>query len=135
MKRRTFINQSAYGLVGAGIASHAVAQANTKDKELMITHYVLFWLKEGLKEKEIKDFSAFFEKLRGIPNIHSLEYGRPAPTHARDVVDNSFTYNLLVRFTKMEDINVYETHPIHLKAIEEFSQYWTKVVVHDSLLK
>lgn len=107
----------------------------TMENKEVIAHYVLFWLKEGLSEQEISDFTGFFEELKTIPGIKSLHYGKAASTHPRDVVDNSFTYNLLVYFDTMDEINTYETHPIHLAAIEKYSKFWTKVVVHDSLLK
>ena len=101
----------------------------------VIAHYVLFWLDEGLSEQEVEDFANFFEELKAIPTIKSLHYGRAADTHERDVVDNSFTYNLLVYFDTMDDIDTYETHPIHLAAIEKYAKFWNKVVVHDSWLK
>lgn len=110
----------------------AEAQATDEDE---IAHYVLFWLKRGLSEEEIKSFEAFFEQLKTIPQVQSMRYGRPAKTKPRDVVDNSFTFNLLATFKNMEDINVYETHPIHLDAIKKYNHYWEKVVVHDSCLR
>ena len=106
----------------------------TKENKEMIAHYVLFWLKDGLSEQEITDFAGFFEELKTIPNMKSFHYGRAANTNPRDVVDNSFSYNLLVFFDNLEDVNTYETHPIHLAAIEKYSKFWTKVVVHDSVL-
>jgi hypothetical protein len=99
-----------------------------------IAHYVLFWLREDLTEQQVKDFAQFFEDLKAIPGIKSLHYGGPADTHPRDVVDNSFSYNLVVYFDTMEDLEVYENHPIHLEAIAKYSPNWTKVVVHDSWL-
>src|SRR5690606_40635869 len=73
-------------------------------------------------EQEVNDFTGFFEELKAIPNIKSLHYGPPAKTHQRDVVDNSFSYNLLVYFDTMEDIDTYENHPIHLAAIDKYSK-------------
>ncbi len=108
---------------------------NINNEQAVFTHYVLFWLKEGLSEKEISDFSGFFEELKKVPTIKSLHYGRSVNSTPRDVVDNSFTYNLLVHFNTLEDLEVYGTHSIHLKAIEQYSHFWQKVVVHDSLLK
>ncbi|MDM8174166.1 MULTISPECIES: Dabb family protein [Olivibacter] len=143
MKRRLFIKRSS-GLVAAIAATPMLTQAGinnhisknmSKNKQEVITHYVLFWLKKGLSEKEINDFTGFFEELRKVPNIKSLHYGKAANSTPRDVVDNSFTYNLLVYFNSLEDLETYGTHPIHLKAIEQYSQYWEKVVVHDSVLK
>lgn len=100
-----------------------------------IAHYVLFWLKEGLSEEEVDNFANFFEELKTISSIKSLHYGRPVATTPRPPVDNTFTYNLVVFFDTMEELDDYENHPIHLEAIEKYSQYWEKVVVHDSRLK
>jgi len=99
-----------------------------------VVHSVYFWLKEGLSKEEVANFVNFFEELRPIKEIQTLKYGTPAPVNPRPVVDNSFTYNLIVSFATMDDINVYETHPIHLKAIEKYEQYWTKVEVRDTML-
>lgn len=100
-----------------------------------ITHYVLFWLKDGLSDEEVDNFANFFEELKSISSVKSLHYGRPVATTPRPPVDNSFTYNLMVLFDTMDELEDYENHPIHLEAIEKYSQYWEKVVVHDSLLK
>jgi hypothetical protein len=97
-----------------------------------ITHYVLFWLKEGLSEQEVDEFIGFFELLRTISTVKSLQYGRAAQTNQRGVVDNSFTYNLIVTFENLQDIGIYEAHPVHLTAIEQYSHQWEKVIVHDS---
>ncbi|PPK99953.1 Dabb family protein [Parapedobacter indicus] len=154
MERRRFIKQAgaAIAVAGAGggllaaCASPTSNQENdqtsenpetntTMENNEVIAHYVLFWLNDGLSEQEINDFANFFEELKTIPEIKSLHYGRAAATHARDVVDNSFTYNLLVFFDSLDEINVYETHPTHLAAIEKYSKFWNKVVVHDSVVK
>lgn len=142
MERRRFIKQAGATVALAGVAG-SFAQSCTPpqagltaaESREQIAHYVLFWLSPDLSEAEIEDFANFFEELRPIPGIKSLHYGRPAPTNPRDVVDNSFTYNLLVYFDSMEEIDVYETHPIHLEAIEKYSKFWNRVVVHDSVLK
>ncbi|WP_257670337.1 Dabb family protein [Parapedobacter tibetensis] len=145
MERRKFIKQTgaAVALAGTGaglLAACASPSTNQETEETMeneevIAHYVLFWLNDDLSEDEINNFVGFFEVLKTIPTIKSLHYGRAANTHQRDVVDNSFTYNLLVFFDTMDDLNVYETHPIHVEAIEKYSKYWRKVAVHDSMLK
>lgn len=142
MKRRNFLQRAGAAAVLAGTGTAVISACSSSAKQEQntgsgeqIAHYVLFWLKDGLSEEEINDFTNFFEVLKRIPGIKSLHYGRAAATNIRPVVDNSFTYNLLVFFDSLEDINVYETHPIHLEAIEQYSGYWDKVMVHDSLLK
>lgn len=136
MERRKFIKNVAATAVTGSILTGTITEtmASKKEKEV-IAHYVLFWLKDDLTEKEVNDFTGFFEELKSIPNIKSLHYGPPANTHQRDVVDNSFSYNLLVYFDTMEDVDTYENHPIHLAAIDKYSKNWTKVVVHDSVIK
>lgn len=141
MKRRNFLRTSSGALTTltlAPVISKAdliTPNTNSVKKDEFISHYVLFWLKPEVSENEVNDFTGFFEELRKVPNIKSLHYGKAANSTARDVVDNSFTYTLLVFFDNLDDLEVYGTHPIHLKAIEKYSKYWNKVVVHDSLLK
>ena len=132
MQRRKFIKTSA--LVSSMIVLNNPLNAMKKDQSEEITHYVLFWLKKELSDEEIVKFTGFFELLKTIPIVKTMKYGRPAITNKRDVVDNSFTYNLVATFENMEAINIYENHPIHIDAIKKYSHYWEKVVVHDSVL-
>ncbi|MBX2953228.1 MAG: Dabb family protein [Leadbetterella sp.] len=131
MKRRNFVGSLA--LSGGGLATLQACSKESNVPEIKgIVHYVLFWLREDLTEEEEENFTDFFEELKRIPGIKSLSYGKPAATNPRPVVDNSFSYNLVVLFDSLKDVGVYENHPIHLEAIKKFSGFWTKVVVHDS---
>ncbi|MFU1858010.1 Dabb family protein [Sphingobacterium sp. NGMCC 1.201703] len=132
MKRRNF-------LLAPMVLVTAPAWANPEqsDNDLhpnTIIHVVNFWLKEDISEKDKKDFVGFFEELRKIETIKTLNYGVPAPTNKRAVVDNSFDYTLIVTFKDLKDIGIYETHPIHLKAIEKYKHFWTKVMVKDTTI-
>ncbi len=140
MKRKTFIGSI---LVGAAATSvlNSCAEPKTNHTNMdsslskeTIVHSVYFWLKEGITAEEEKDFLNFFATLAKIEGIKELKYGKPAPTTPRPVVDNSFSYLLLVTFNNMDEINVYETHPEHLAAIEIYKKYWTKVEVRDAIL-
>lgn len=146
MKRKHFI---ASMLVGAsssallGACGQASDQSKSNEERAsdtadlpagVVVHSVYFWLKEGITEEEELDFLHFFEVLRTIPGVRSLSTGKPAPTTQRDVVDNSFSYLLLVTFDNMDQINLYENHPDHLAAAETYSKYWTKVQVRDVIL-
>lgn len=133
MKRRNFLMSTA--IIGASLTAASCSSAsNGTDSKNTIVHSVYFWLNPDLSKQEVEDFKAFFEELRKIPNIKSLEIGQSANTNPRDVVDNSFTYHLIVKFDTMDAINVYETHPIHLEAIEKFKHNWIKVEVKDSII-
>ncbi|MBD1421066.1 Dabb family protein [Sphingobacterium chuzhouense] len=139
MERRSFLKSvTAAGLTGTLLTSCASPEEGARSANGIengtILHSVYFWLKDGLSEDEEKDFLNFFEELRKVPGVQSLDYGKPAPTNPRPVVDNSFQYNLLVTFLNMDDINTYETHPIHTAASEKYSKYWVKVEVRDTII-
>ena len=126
-------NTSTADSTGAATAPEAAAQTEELASGLIV-HNVFFWLKEGITAEEEKDFMNFFEELKKVPGPKALRFGKPAPTTPRDVVDNSFSYYLLVTFNTMDDINTYEHHQIHLDAVDKFSKYWTKVQVKDAIL-
>lgn len=142
MKRKHFITSMLVGagsstLLGAcspGLTENENAASSDEFQSGLIVHSVYFWLKEGITPEEEKDFLNFFEALRKVPGVKSLYTGKPAPTTPRDVVDNSFSYFLLVTFDDLEQINLYENHPDHLAAGEIYSKYWTKVQVRDVVL-
>lgn len=138
MERRNFLKSVAIaGTSTAAMVGCASASETTDGPQLVagrIVHSVYFWLKEGITEEEEKDFLQFFETLRKVPGINSFNVGKPAATTARDVVDNSFQYSLIVTFKSIEDINIYEKHPDHLAAAGKYSKYWTKVAVRDMQL-
>ncbi|PRD53804.1 Dabb family protein [Sphingobacterium gobiense] len=140
MERRNFLKSAAAaGLTGTLLASctplddKGSMSSNTIAKGTIL-HSVYFWLKEDISQEEEQDFLHFFEELRKVPGVQTLQYGKPASTNPRPVVDNSFQYNLLVTFQNMEDINTYETHPTHTAAAEKYSKYWTKVEVKDTTI-
>src|SRR3546814_11674062 len=123
MKRKKFIKKATNAaLVGNMIPSSTPSPS--KDKKEIIAHYVLFWLKEGLSEEEIIDFAQFFEELKKIPTIKTLQYGRAANTNPRAVVDNTFTYNLLVHFDNMDDINRSEESRVGKECVSTCRSRW-----------
>ncbi|WP_286767455.1 MULTISPECIES: Dabb family protein [Sphingobacterium] len=130
MKRRNFL-LAPMVLVTAPTWANNV-QSDEDIQPTTIVHVVNFWLKKELSEKEKKNFVGFFEELRKIDVIKTLNYGVPAQTNPRPVVDNSFDYTLIVTFKNLKDITSYEKHPIHLKAIEKYQHLWTKVMVKDT---
>lgn len=141
MKRRIFLGASIAGLSTSLLSSCTISSESKEENTTMktenleagnIIHQVYFWLKDGITAEEEKDFLEFFRILKTVPGIKSIYVGKPAPTNPRDVVDNSFSYSITVSYEGMDEINVYEVHPIHLDAIEKYKKYWTKVEVRDS---
>ncbi|HMR19586.1 MAG TPA: Dabb family protein, partial [Sphingobacterium sp.] len=126
MERKDFIKGIVLG--GASLGALQSCQSDSTPNTTLefenglIFHSVYFWLKEGLSEVEKQDFLKFFEVLRGIPEVAYLSFGKPAPTNPREVVDNSFSYHLITFFKSMDAINIYETHPDHTAAVQEYSK-------------
>jgi len=101
----------------------------------LLQHQVYFWLKSTVTDA---DRTAFEKGLRdlvsGIKEVYKSEIGIPAKTAARDVVDHTFGYSLLVWFKAIADHDVYAVHPVHQKFIDDHSALWEKVVVYDSTI-
>jgi hypothetical protein len=71
-------------------------------------------------------------KLAATPTIKDFHIGIPAGTE-RDVVDNSYALSWLALFNSKEDHDAYQSHPVHLKFVEDCSYLWQKVVVFDTV--
>jgi len=93
---------------------------------------VFFWLINDTPEvksnflRELKDFVG---KVEEIKKVH---IGPPANTN-REVIDNTWSYNLVVTFDSKKEHDIYQDHPAHKKFIENASSLWEKVLVYDSI--
>lgn len=95
-------------------------------------HVVYFWLKRpehtGDREQFIESLTTFIESSE---HIRTRFVGRPAATD-RPVIDNSYTFSLILSFDSKEAQDRYQVEPGHLKFIEESGELWEKVLVYDS---
>lgn len=107
---------------------------NAKPAVPGLVHSVFFWLKEGISPADKSAFLAGVNSLKKISSVKNCYIGPPAPTEARGVVDNSFSYALIVHFDDVAGHDAYQVDPIHLKFVEEQQDKWTKVVVYDNVL-
>ncbi len=96
-------------------------------------HVVFFWLHEPDNEKAKKKFLKSLKSfISGVDVIQSRHVGPPAGT-PREVVDNSYTYCLIVSFKNSKDHDIYQAHPLHKKFIQESESLWEKVQVYDTI--
>ena len=99
-------------------------------------HTVFFWLREGSEMEKTNAAERIAggckKHLPGIPGVVRLTVGTPAGTK-RDVVDNSYGVALLVEFVDAAACDAYETHPDHMRFIEECHSFWSRVQVYDTL--
>jgi len=108
------------------------SQSN-EDFDSNFAHVVYFWF----HEPDNIDDRAFFEKelqkfLEQSAYTKTNFVGIP-PKAVRDVVDDSYTYNLIVTFESAEAQEKYQNEAVHLQFIEESKHLWKKVIVYDAI--
>ena len=95
-------------------------------------HAVYFWLKNPDNQEDKKAFEASLKKFIDVSQyIKSRHLGTPAAT-SRPVIDNSYTYCLVVTFDSKKQQDQYQEEPAHKRFIEESKDLWEKVLVYDS---
>ena len=113
-----------------GVAQDKVL-LNTFDPAFV--HNVYFWLHNPDSEEDRAAFeTALKELLRNSMYTRTNFIGTP-PKAIRDVVDDTFTYNLVVTFHSAEAQENYQVEEAHLKFIEDAKHLWKKVVVYDAI--
>ncbi|MEO0650470.1 MAG: Dabb family protein [Planctomycetota bacterium] len=96
-----------------------------------IEHVVLCWLEEPGNPEHRRAVIEASEALRAIPEVRRLQVGVALPSE-RTVVDDSFDVALVIGFASAEDLAVYETHPEHVRRVEQvFAPLSARIVVHD----
>jgi hypothetical protein len=96
-------------------------------------HMVFFWLKNPEIENEKLTFEKALDKfIDSNTQVLIAHIGQPAATN-RPVIDNSYTYSLVVTFPNIETHDAYQIDPTHIAFIEEAKPLWRKVIIYDSL--
>jgi len=95
-------------------------------------HHVYFWLNNPKSKEDLEKLIAGLQALSKVSEIASFHIGIPAPTN-REVIDSSYAVSWLNIFNSEEDEKIYQSHPMHLKFIEDCSSLWRKVIVYDSI--
>jgi len=132
--RRDFIKKTTTGVALAGLVSisDTTMGGEVKINEALV-HHVFFWLKDPDNKEHLKQLIEALNKLIKVETIKMSHIGVPASTEERDVVDHSYSVSYMAFFDSKEDQDTYQTHPVHLKFVEENSHLWKKVVVYDSV--
>jgi Stress responsive A/B Barrel Domain. len=97
-----------------------------------LVHTVYFWLKAELSDEQRAAFRRGVESLKGIQAAEAVYVGTPAATAKRPVVDDSYSVALTVVCKDVAAHDAYQVDPIHLKFVEEFRSYWTRVLIYDA---
>jgi hypothetical protein len=126
--RRKFIKNA--GLAALATAAPMVSEA-AKTKEVFV-HHVYFYLKNP---KNPADTAKLIEGLKALSKISEIQFvhiGTPASTN-RSVIEKGYDVSWLLFFKNLMEEEIYQTHPVHLKFIEDYSHLWEKVIVYDSV--
>ncbi len=117
-----------------GICAKGLAQ-KTDDMTTFDTafaHTVYFWFKNPDDVEGKKRFEASLKKFLNASKYAKTNFIGLPPKSTRDVVDDSFTYSLIVTFDSAESQSKYQKEEVHLLFIEECKDLWERVVVYDS---
>lgn len=126
--RRTFLTTTA--ALAAGTVT-AAGPFPASGKKFPIVHHVFFWLKNAGNEADRKQLIEGIKTLKGIETVGQLHAGVVASTEKREVVDYSWDVSELIFFKDLASQAAYQTHPIHLAFVKNYSHLWSKVIVYD----
>lgn len=92
----------------------------------MITHVVLFKLKDGSKESVERTAQVLRDMEGKIDELKSIEVGL-------DVIHSARSYDiaLITRFDSLEALEAYQVHPVHKKVIEHINEVRESVIAVD----
>lgn len=111
----------------------AGADADAQSEPL--AHIVFFTLTDSNDENRAKLVEACKKYLDKHDGVVYFGVGVNAPEYNREVNDRDYDVALHLVFETARDQDAYQTHPRHVKFVEECKDLWKKVRVFDSRLK
>ncbi len=100
-------------------------------KKSHFIHNVYFWLQNPGNTEEAAKLEEGIKTLSKVKSVKDFHLGKPAPTD-RPVIDNTYSYHLMLIFDDLDSQNSYQVDPIHKKFVENCEHLWKKVQVYDS---
>jgi hypothetical protein len=97
----------------------------------MLSHIVVFWLKDDLSDAQRSAFCQGLESLKAIESAQGVYIGTPANTGDRPVIDKSYSFGLTVLFNSIQDQDAYQIHPLHQGFLKQFGTFWSRVQIYD----
>lgn len=113
-------------------ASHSQVSKDPQAFDPTFTHVVYFWLKNPDNLQERKHFETHLRNLFKASEYTRTNFLGTPPGATRDVVDDSFTYAMILTFDSAEAQNAYQTEEAHLAFIEKTAHLVKHFVVYDA---
>lgn len=126
--RRKFLQNAGM----ATLASVAPLYAEPERVKELFIHHVYFYLKNPNNAQDEAKLMEGLKKLARVPTIQYAHIGTPAAT-SRPVIVKDYAISWMCFFKNIIEEEIYQTHPIHLDFIKDYSHLWEKVVVYDSI--
>ncbi len=117
----------------AGVASCKEKSGPEPEFDPAFVHSVYIWLKNPDSSEDRAAFEASMEKFMARSLYAKTKFLGTPPVATREIVDDTYTYNLIVTFGSAEDQDRYQTEKAHLDFIEESNHLWDKIVIYDAL--
>jgi len=114
------------------LGSCEIEQKETSNFDPSFVHVVYFWLKDPGNMEDQKALEASLEKFMLNSKYAQTKFVGVPPKASREVVDDSFSYNLVLTFASAEEQELYQNEEAHLLFIEESKDLWERVVVYDA---
>ncbi len=114
------------------LVSCAEEQKETTFFNPTYVHVVYFWLKDPGNMEDRMALETSLEKFMRTSRYAKTKFVGIAPKATREVVDDSFAYNLVLTFGSAEEQELYQNEEAHLLFIEESQELWERVVVYDA---
>ncbi len=132
LTRRSFLGSTTLLSMAGLFGLMPTAKATAKKKKGDFVHHVYFWLNNPDSAEDRDKLVEGLQTLKPIKAIKLARIGVPASTN-RDVIERGYAVSWLLFFNNLEEQEVYQKHPVHLKFVENYSHLWSKVVVYDSV--
>lgn len=115
------------------LVMHSCIQEKTTTFDSRYVHEVFFWFHQPDNLEDRAHFETSLKKFLSASQYAKTNFIGAAPKATRDVVDDTFTYNLTLTFESAAAQEAYQKEPAHLVFVAECKHLWKKVVVYDAI--
>jgi len=104
-----------------------------REFDTSFAHVVYFWLKNPDSEADRAKFEIAIKQFMEDSKYAKTSSVGIAPKATRDVVDDSFTYSLILSFESAEAQKKYQAEEAHTIFVDTCKDLWENVIVYDSV--
>jgi hypothetical protein len=111
---------------------YAQASGDSREFDPAFTHVVYFWLNNPDNPRDREHFETGLQTLFKDSKYTQTNFLGTPPKASREVVDDSFTYAMIVTFESAEAQQAYQEEAAHLAFIEKTAHLLKRFTVYDA---